>query len=189
MASGENKLLDAILSRAPVEGLTHDYYRYPARFSPVLARTIIELFTEPGDTVLDPFVGGGTSLVEARSLGRNGIGVDISSLAIFISRVKTTPLKDSDISAIEAWLMDLPERLNLRNEPIPADDWRLLGYQKNINDRKTWPIRKTLELGLDAIGDLRRLRQQRFARCALLKTAQWALDCRTGHNNGVAGTR
>jgi len=33
MVSGENKLLDAILSRAPVEGLTHDFYRYPARFS------------------------------------------------------------------------------------------------------------------------------------------------------------
>lgn len=175
---GENKLLDAILSRAPVEGLTHDFYRYPARFSPVFARTIIEYFTRPGDTVLDPFVGGGTSLVEARALGRNGIGVDISSLATFISRVKTTPLIDSDISAIERWLVDLPDRLNLRNTPIPADDWRLLGYQKNIDDRHTWPIRKMLELGLHAICELPQLRQQRFARCALLKTAQWALDCR-----------
>ena len=178
MESGENKLLDAILSRAPVEGLTHDFYRYPARFSPVLARTVIEYFTRPGDTVLDPFVGGGTSLVEARALGRNAIGVDISSLAIFISRVKTTPLRDADISGIEKWLVDLPDHLNLRNTPMPAHDWRLLGYQKNIDDRQTWPIRKTLELALHAIRGLPRLRQQHFARCALLKTAQWALDCR-----------
>ena len=176
--SGENKLLDAILSRAPVEGLTHGFYRYPARFSPVLARTIIEYFTGPGDTVLDPFVGGGTSLVEARALARNAIGVDISSLAIFISRVKTTPLRDADISAVETWLVDLPERLNLRSAPVPARDWRRLGYQKNIDDQHTWPIRKALELGLHAISELPRLRQQRFARCALLKTAQWALDCR-----------
>lgn len=178
MVSGENKLLDAILSHAPVEGLTHDFYRYPARFSPVLARTIIEHFTRSGDTVLDPFVGGGTSLVEARALGRNAVGLDISSLAIFISRVKTTPLRDADISAIETWLVSLPDRLNLRNMPVPADDWKLLGYQKNIDDRHTWPIRKMLELGLRAIGELPRMRQQRFARCALLKTAQWALDCR-----------
>jgi hypothetical protein len=178
MESGENKLLDAILSRAPVEGLTHDFYRYPARFSPVLARTLIEHFTQPGETVLDPFVGGGTSLVEARALGRTAIGVDISSLAIFISRVKTTPLRDADISGLEKWLVDLPDRLNLRSTPVPAHDWRVLGYQKNIDDRHTWPIRKTLELGLHAISELPRLRQQRFARCALLKTAQWALDCR-----------
>jgi hypothetical protein len=176
--SGESKLLDAILCRAPVEGLTHDFYRYPARFSPVLARTIIEHFTRPGDTVLDPFVGGGTSLVEARALGRSAIGVDISSLAIFISRVKTTPLGDADIATIEKWLPKLPDRLNLRNAPVPADDWRLLGYQRNIDDRHTWPIRKSLELGLHAIEDLPRLRLQRFARCVFLKTAQWALDNR-----------
>lgn len=178
MASGERKLLDAIQCRAPVEGLTHDFYRYPARFSPVLARTIIEHFTQPGDTVLDPFVGGGTSLVEARALGRNAIGVDISSLAIFISRVKTTPLGDVDIATVKRWLASLPDRLNLRNPPVPADDWRHLGYQKNINDRHTWPIRKSLELGLHAIEDLPKLRQQRFARCVLLRTAQWALDNR-----------
>ena len=178
MKPGENKLLDAILSRAPVEGLTHGFYRYPARFSPVLARTMIEHFTKPGDTVLDPFVGGGTSLVEARALGRNAIGVDISSLAIFISRVKTTPLRDADILGIEKWLVDLPDRLNLRNAAVPDDDWRGQGYQKNIDDRHTWPIRKTLELGLEAIRELPRLRQQNLARCALLKTAQWALDCR-----------
>jgi len=178
MESGENRLLDAILSRAPVEGLTHDFYRYPARFSPVLAKTIIEYFTRYGDMVLDPFVGGGTSLVEARALGRSAIGLDISSLAVFISRVKTTPLRDADIVGIERWLVDLPDRLNLRNTPVPADDWRLLGYQKNIDDRQTWPIRKTLELGLRAIRELPHLRQKHFARCALLKTAQWALDCR-----------
>ena len=57
--------LDAINFKGVVSGLTHDFYRYPARFSPLFARSAIELFTEPGDTVLDPFAGSGTSLVEA----------------------------------------------------------------------------------------------------------------------------
>ncbi len=50
-------------------GLTHGFYRYPARFSPQFARSAIEAFTEPLDTVLDPFMGGGTSAVEALGLG------------------------------------------------------------------------------------------------------------------------
>jgi hypothetical protein len=42
-------------------GHTHNFYRYPARFSPQFARAAVEAFSAPGDTVLDPFVGGGTA--------------------------------------------------------------------------------------------------------------------------------
>lgn len=63
-------LLEALYSESPVSGLTHSFYRYPARFSPQFARTAIEAFTQPGDTVFDPFMGGGTTVVEALALGR-----------------------------------------------------------------------------------------------------------------------
>src|SRR5258708_30042297 len=81
----------------PVRGLTHDYYKYPARFSPVFARAAIELFTKPGDLVLDPHVGGGTTLVEALAAGREGLGVDISSLAEFVASVKCTILSEAEL--------------------------------------------------------------------------------------------
>jgi len=178
MQSGRGELLDAIQNHDRVGGLSHDFYRYPARFSPVLARSVIQHFTEPGDTVLDPFVGGGTSIVEARALARNAIGADISGLAAFISQVKTTPLTSSDSAALRSWAEDLPRSLKLRNLAVPALDWRMMGYQRNIGDKRTWPIRKTLELAIHRAQGLPLLRQQRFARCALLKTAQWALDCR-----------
>src|SRR5205809_6287259 len=74
----------------PVAGLTHGFYKYPARFSPAFARASIAAFTEPGDVVLDPHVGGGTTLVEAIAAGRHAIGVDISELAEFVATVKTT---------------------------------------------------------------------------------------------------
>src|SRR5262249_7180553 len=62
-------LLDAINYQGYVSGLTHNFYRYPARFSPRFARGAIEAFSERGDVILDPFMGGATTLVEARALG------------------------------------------------------------------------------------------------------------------------
>jgi hypothetical protein len=164
--------------RERVEGLTHGFYRYPARFSPLFARGAIELFTHAGDLVLDPFMGGGTALVEARALGRVAIGVDINSLAVFVSRVKTTPLSEQDLSTVQSWAATLPASLNLRNPAKRVHPWISTGYQRNISDRKTWPIRKTLELALGQLDKLGSVRGRRFARCALLKTGQWALDCR-----------
>jgi len=43
------------------------------------------MYTKPGELVLDPMVGGGTTLIEARLLGRNAIGVDINYDAIILT--------------------------------------------------------------------------------------------------------
>ena len=60
----------------PVRGLTHNFYKYQ-RALPAFARAAIQAFTRPGDLILDPHVGGGTTLVEALALGLSAIGVDI----------------------------------------------------------------------------------------------------------------
>ncbi len=56
----------------------HEFYRYPARFTPWFARAAIETFTRPGDLVIDPFCGGGTTAVEAQLTGRIAIALDAS---------------------------------------------------------------------------------------------------------------
>ena len=61
----KQRLIEATRYQGRVKGLTHEFYRYPARFSPTFVREFIETFTKPGDWVFDPFVGGGTTLVEA----------------------------------------------------------------------------------------------------------------------------
>src|SRR4029077_20269327 len=94
--------------RGIVSGYTHDFYRYPARFSPEFARAAIEAFSKPGDTVLDPFCGGGTSVIESVALGRKAIGFDVSSVATFLAKTKTSPLSTRDIWEIMAWLDKFP---------------------------------------------------------------------------------
>jgi hypothetical protein len=167
-------LRDAIDDQGLVSGFTHNFYRYPARFSPRFARGVIEAFSKPGDVICDPFMGGATTLVEARALGRHAIGCDISSLAVFLGRVKTTPLSEEDLTKVVDWAWDLPAHLNLHLPPARAAEWRKAGYQRHV----PWPIRKSIELALARISELPRKRQQRFARCILLRLGQWALDGR-----------
>jgi len=170
--------ISAIHDRSRVTGLTHDFYNYPARFSPLFARAAIELFTEPGNLVLDPFMGGGTTLVECRALGRQGLGVDISSLATFISRVKTALYSNAELDRIQQWFQITVPALNPHKSTERPVGWIELGYQKNLSSNDIWPIRNCIEQALNLLPELCPTKLENFARLILLKTGQWALDCK-----------
>jgi hypothetical protein len=172
------EILSAIEDQQPVTGLTHNFYKYPARFSPSFARQIVLAFSNPGDLVLDPFMGGGTTLVEARALGRRGAGTDISSLAVFLTEIKTSIFAPAELRRIESWAKRLVPKLNLHKPARRQPEWEASGYLRNISGRRTWAVRKMLEMALSAVPQFDSDREQKFVRCALLRTAQWALDCR-----------
>ncbi len=171
-------LLSAARDSSPVNGLTHNHYRYPARFSPRFVRAVIELFTEPGDLILDPFMGGGTTLVEALALHRPAIGTDISSLATFVSKVKTTLLSDQDIVRLRDWSKHASQTINIHRPSVETDSWAEIGYQKNLGTQRTWRFRKAIEQALVSASHLQPTHMEEFARCIILRTAQWALDSR-----------
>lgn len=66
---------------------THDG-GYRGNWSPYVPRNLILRYSKPGDLVLDQFAGGGTTLVEAKLLKRNIIGIDISQVALERCREK-----------------------------------------------------------------------------------------------------
>ena len=72
---------------APGDTLTHGFHTWAARMHPVLARELIALGKSEG-TVLDPFMGGGTVLLEARVLGHQAVGVDLNPLARVVAKVR-----------------------------------------------------------------------------------------------------
>ena len=66
---------------------------YRGNWPPQLVRNLILRFTCPGDLVVDAFVGGGTTLIEAWLCHRQSMGIDISKLALQTTRAKLDDMK------------------------------------------------------------------------------------------------
>ncbi len=58
---------------------------YRGNWPPQMANALIMMYTRPGDTVLDPMIGSGTTCIEAKLLGRNCIGVDINYDSVILT--------------------------------------------------------------------------------------------------------
>jgi len=169
----------AALDRAPISGLTHTFYRYPARFSPVFAREAIDAFSRPGDVVLDPFMGGGTTVVEAMVAGRRAVGADLNSLARFVTMVKTTPLTRGERNAVRRWAEQTVQGIRYADNLDGAVDARLADVPKNMTLPAARPLRKAIALCISAAEEmLPTSASRRFARCVMLNVGQWALNGR-----------
>ena len=96
---GEALTVPGLPERVPVEERPlleaalgpHLFHSYAGRTHPLLVRRLCNEM-EAGQTLLDPFVGSGTVLVEGARLGLRTIGCDVSPLSIRLSRLKATPL-------------------------------------------------------------------------------------------------
>jgi adenine-specific DNA methylase len=90
-------LVRALNFAASYDRLTHYAFRYPAKFHPPVAHYLIENFSEESQHVIDPFCGSGTLLVEGIKTGRKMYGVDLDPVACFVSRIKSTPVKGTEV--------------------------------------------------------------------------------------------
>ena len=99
--------------------LSHGIDRWPAKLIPQIARYIVRTYSAEGDTVLDPFCGSGSILVEARLLGRDAIGIDVNPLATLYARVKARRYRRSELARAERLLWAKFERRK-NDEPPPC---------------------------------------------------------------------
>jgi hypothetical protein len=77
----------------------HGFHSYPARMHPTTAARLVRAFARDGATVLDPFCGSGTVLVEAMVAGRRTVGTDLNPLAVRLASLKTTPRDATSLAA------------------------------------------------------------------------------------------
>ncbi len=174
-------LAEAAKDRTPVAGWTHNFYRYPARFSPRFAAAAIALFSKPGGLILDPYMGGGTAVVEGAVAGRRVVGNDLNSLAAFIVKVKVTSLEADEAAAIRRWFKKEVPGFNYY---LPSDQLsEFVDPQKtrNLSLVRARFIKKVVAAALASIAELPTLNAQDFARCVILRVGQWALDGRKRH--------
>jgi len=82
---------EAELPQAARTKHVHGLHPYLGKYVPQLVEIFLTRFFRPGQCVYDPFVGSGTTLVEANVFGADGVGCDISAFNCLLSRVKTTP--------------------------------------------------------------------------------------------------
>jgi adenine-specific DNA methylase len=169
----------AHLTQAQTSYATHGYHRYPAKFIPQLAARLIEGYSQPGNTVLDPFMGSGTTLVEAKRLGRPSVGVDINPVAHLVAEAKTRALEPSLLQGAIACVHDrvtssLQPSL-FSQQPLPTDcsDWheRLRYWFREDVLCALSRIQHAFEMLDDSV--------QPFFRCALshtLKPVSWWHD-------------
>lgn len=106
------EILKIVLNAEDTTYLTHNFHPFPAKFIPQIPNLMIRRFSQRNETVFDPFCGSGTTLVEAKLLGRNSLGVDIHPLGVFMTKVKTTKIPENELEKVQGLLKITEKRVD-----------------------------------------------------------------------------
>jgi hypothetical protein len=87
----------------------HRLHPYLGKFIPQLVEIFLRKYFSPGHTVLDPFAGSGTTLVQANELGVNSVGYDISAFNVLLIRAKT---QRYDLNLVKKEILDIIGKVN-----------------------------------------------------------------------------
>lgn len=128
---------------------THGIHPYHAKFIPSVPREFIKKYTKENDSVLDPFCGSGTTLLECMLLNRYSCGVDISYLAYLISKAKTELIVIKKLNNYYDFLLQNLET-NKKYKTI------------SFENKGIWYTKKTLKI-LDGLYDgINRIKNEKY---------------------------
>lgn len=139
---------------------THYLHPYPAKLLAQIPHLLLTSIVA-GDrsiSVLDPFCGSGTTLLEAALLGFDATGIDVNPLAAMIARAKCRPLRPQQLVDIGAEAVSLARVLPLRDAADPPE-WPNLGH---------WYSRKAIEQLRRLLGAIARVATDTYRDALLL---------------------
>jgi DNA modification methylase len=115
---------------------THGLFPYRGKFHPQMIKGLINAMgLKPGDTILDPMMGSGTVLIEARLMGIKSVGIDSSPFCRFMTQAKidamTIPLEPIRIALNKSELV-FEYFKRKAGQPKQGSKIRLEDYQKNL---------------------------------------------------------
>ena len=97
-----NGVYEIIPDKAKIVSSTNRLFnKYPTRYISAVPRFAINKYSIPGDSVLDPFCGSGTTAIEAMLLSRNALSIDIDPFARLLIKAKTTVYSEADFQLIQ----------------------------------------------------------------------------------------
>lgn len=125
----------------------HRLHPYLGKFIPQLVEVFLKKFFKEGDTILDPFSGSGTTLIEANVLRMNSIGIELSPFNVLIQKVKT---QRYDIPEVEREVKDALGRVRAFSRQLTGRSKRFFdaSFEKFETDSeylKTWFADRTIQ--------------------------------------------
>jgi DNA modification methylase len=104
----------------------HRLHPYLGKFIPQLVEVFLKKYFKPGEMILDPFVGSGTTLIEANILNMPSIGIELSEFSYLIAKVKT---QKYNIELVEKEILDILNKTKefgrkiQKNQRALFDNW------------------------------------------------------------------
>jgi DNA methylase len=115
-----------------------DIHPYFGRVDPALAATLIENYSVPGATVLDPFCGSGTVLAESLLAERSALGWDSSPLAAGISIVRLSSPKDIELEELEELAKELVPWSSTAAKQVELPNDRVIPAMPRVRSISMW---------------------------------------------------
>jgi len=104
----------------------HRLHPYLGKFIPQLVEVFLKKYFQPGQMILDPFVGSGTTLIEANLLNMPSVGVELSEFSYLIAKVKT---QKYNVELVEKEILDILNKTKefsrkiQKNQRSLFEDW------------------------------------------------------------------